>query len=299
MFFLNTPLKATLCVTIAILSISACNNGSSKQTATPTAIATPTATSTPMVIAQDSSKIFLEDFNRQIGDYINYLWNLNPQDIAIEQKNLLSLAERYDKEYPQSKVIELVAERFENLLYDPNSPYRNEEIFLHIAEYMSSYQGIDSISRVRFQQIANDCSLNRLGEVVTDFTYATLNDGESTLHSIKSDYVFLFFSNPGCNSCFNIIQSIKSSEKITRLQKEGRLTILNMYIDEDLENWIGYMKEYPKNWINAYDPNISIKNNKLYSIRAIPSIYLLDKEKRAILKDAPENIALNILENID
>ncbi|MBQ5850964.1 MAG: hypothetical protein IIW54_09160, partial [Lachnospiraceae bacterium] len=32
-----------------------------------------------------------------------------------------------------------------------------------------------------------------------------------------------------------------------------------------------------------------IRNDELYSVRAIPSLYLLDKEKRVILKDAPEN----------
>ena len=41
-----------------------------------------------------------------------------------------------------------------------------------------------------------------------------------------------------------------------------------------------------------------IRNEELYSVRAIPSLYLLDEEKRVILKDAPENKMMHYLVNL-
>ena len=38
--------------------------------------------------------------------------------------------------------------------------------------------------------------------------------------------------------------------------------------------------------------------NELYGLRAIPSLYLLDKEKRVILKDAPVEIVIEYLNTI-
>jgi hypothetical protein len=49
------------------------------------------------------------------------------------------------------------------------------------------------------------------------------------------------------------------------------------------------MPIYPEEWYNGFDPDYVLREGDIYHIRAIPSLYLLDKEKRVILKDAPEN----------
>ena len=65
-----------------------------------------------------------------------------------------------------------------------------------------------------------------------------------------------------------------------------RIAVLNIYIDEDLEAWRSYMPIYPENWYNAFDPDFVIRMDQLYNVRAIPSLYLLDKDKTVIMKDA-------------
>jgi hypothetical protein len=49
------------------------------------------------------------------------------------------------------------------------------------------------------------------------------------------------------------------------------------------------MPIYPEEWYNGFDPDCVIRNTGLYNVRAIPSLYLLDAEKKVILKDAPED----------
>jgi hypothetical protein len=78
----------------------------------------------------------------------------------------------------------------------------------------------------------------------------------------------------------------------------GALAVLNIYIDEDLQAWREYMPIYPEEWYNGFDPDLVIRTDNLYSVRAIPSLYLLDKDKRVIMKDAPENKLFNYLNNI-
>jgi ribonucleotide reductase alpha subunit len=69
---------------------------------------------------------------------------------------------------------------------------------------------------------------------------------------------------------------------------DGRLAVVNIYIDEDIQAWRSYMPIYPEEWYNGFDPDYVIRNSDLYNVRAIPSLYLLDAEKRVIMKDAPE-----------
>ena len=59
------------------------------------------------------------------------------------------------------------------------------------------------------------------------------------------------------------------------------------------------MPIYPEEWYNGFDPDLIIRNDLLYNVRAIPSLYLLDAEKRVILKDAPENKVFSILASIE
>ena len=62
----------------------------------------------------------------------------------------------------------------------------------------------------------------------------------------------------------------------------------NTFIQNVLQNqeWLDYLPNYPKEWICGYDPDQVLRSDTLYWLRAIPSLYLLDGEKRVILKDA-------------
>ena len=58
------------------------------------------------------------------------------------------------------------------------------------------------------------------------------------------------------------------------------------------------MESYPKEWINCYDPDYVIRTDTLYNIRAIPSLYLLDAQKRVVLKDATPERVIMFLNNL-
>ena len=69
--------------------------------------------------------------------------------------------------------------------------------------------------------------------------------------------------------------------------KETNHALLALYVDQDLDSWRANLKDYPKERIYARDDSQSINAGRIYILRAIPSLYLLDKEKRVLLKDAP------------
>ena len=76
------------------------------------------------------------------------------------------------------------------------------------------------------------------------------------------------------------------------------MDVLNIYIDEDLKAWKEYMPVYPEDWYNGYDPDYVIRTDVLYNVRAIPSLYLLDKDKTVIMKDAPDTRLFDWLERL-
>jgi hypothetical protein len=93
----------------------------------------------------------------------------------------------------------------------------------------------------------------------------------------------------------DIINALNNDPLISSLIDNGIMKVLNIYIDEDIQAWRSYMPIYPENWYNGFDPDYILRNGDIYSIRAIPSLSLLDKEKNVLMKDVPENVLFNYL----
>ena len=200
-----------------------------------------------------------------------------------------------EKEYPASNVFETIVDLSQKYMYAANSPLRNEEMYLHFVNRYSKYEGLSEVEKGKYSRQAKLCALNRLGTKATDFRFADKRGKIRNLYDIDAELTLLFFSNPGCNACMDIINVLNGDPQISGLVAEGKLAVLNIYIDEDLEAWKSYMPVYPESWYNGFDPDFVLKNSDMYNIRAIPSLYLLDAEKRVILKDAPENVIFSKL----
>ena len=140
--------------------------------------------------------------------------------------------------------------------------------------------------------------MNRRGRQVHDFTYRDAAGRDHRLFGIEADYTLLFFSNPGCQACRGIIEDIVSVPGISDRIASGRLAVISLYIDSDIDLWRQHTGDYPSDWIVGYDPAFTIRENIDYNVRAIPSVYVLDQYKRVVLKDAPDWRFLGFLQQL-
>ena len=83
------------------------------------------------------------------------------------------------------------------------------------------------------------------------------------------------------------MEGLKHAPIINQLLEQKRLTVLSIYPDEELDEWRKHLNEFPKEWVNGYDKTFAIKEQQLYDLKAIPTLYLLNKDKTVLLKDAP------------
>ena len=138
---------------------------------------------------------------------------------------------------------------------------------------------------------------NRVGQPANDFTFERITGERGSLYGLRSEYVLLFVSNPGCALCREVREQIASSPMLSEMIERGRLAVLVLYPDEELDAWRAHAGEIPPAWINARDPGCVVRDSGLYDLRAIPSLYLLDADKRVLVKDSAD-VAL-IEETID
>ena len=229
------------------------------------------------------------DVEQRFANWLSVLEIVHHSTALKAVNNLCDKALECEKISAASSVLETMTELMEKYLYDANSPYRNEDLYGSYAARLAKWDGLSSELRGKYAFQAERTSLNKIGTVATDFRFSDKSGKIRSLHGIKAPMTLLFFSNPGCDACMNIINVLKGEPRIAQLIESGRLAVLNIYIDEDIAAWRSYMPIYPDEWYNGFDPDLAIRTEDLYDVRAIPSLYLLDEDKTVIMKDAPEN----------
>lgn len=259
--------------------------------------------------SQDGGKEYLCDsthvagvemgkFEQALANYIYILDNLPLRMAYKAVRNMAREAEACESADTSSNIFETFVKMTDKYMFDPNSPLRDEDIYASYAAALSQSIHLDQATKDRYAYVARMCRLNEKGTKAADFTFSDRNGRRYSLYGIKADFTLLFFSNPGCQACLEIINSLKADPKVSDMIADKKLAVLNIYIDEDLKEWREYMPVYPKEWYNGFDPDLVIRTENLYNVRAIPSLYLLDSDKTVIVKDATTEKLFPILQTL-
>lgn len=230
-------------------------------------------------------------FNRHYNLYLDHIMQC-PYEVAEKSVKNFILSVLNGNEDVRDYITTLT----EKVLYDPNSQHRNEDIYLWVLEIIINEKKFDPLTQEKYKSHYEMSMKNRPGETATDFAYITADGKEGKLKSIKGEYTLLFFYDPDCHSCEYALDYIQESSVIKSFTP--KITKLAVYTGENAERWINTSGKFSKEWIVAFNNDFSIERDKLYDRRATPYIYLLDKEKRVILKDITPAYLEQYLSNI-
>ena len=223
----------------------------------------------------------IEEYNRDdlYAAFAQYVLIIPRNEADSLLRSLIQRAEQ------SREVLDLFSEMARDVLYDPNAPTRNDEYYIPVLEALLDSELLDEYDRIIPQTELHTVLQNRLGHIANDFDYTLANGHHHTLHSLRADYTILLFNNPGCEMCKSIIEQIEASELIKTLSRSHDIKILAIYPDEDIEAWRNYLQTMPRGWICGYDKELRLTSERLYDLKAIPSLYLLDSDKRVLIKD--------------
>ena len=130
-----------------------------------------------------------------------------------------------------------------------------------------------------------DCvAVSKQLQKANDFIYTQANGVEGTLYTLESEILLLYFYDPTCEDCHELMEQLNTSEIINQLKDEKRLLILAVYPEEDMDLWMPYTKQVPSDWINGYDKGARINVEGLFLLTSLPTLYLLDEKKNILLQ---------------
>lgn len=170
-------------------------------------------------------------------------------------------------------------------LYEPNSPMHNEELHILVLRALVDNPRLEEMDKVRPRHLLKMALKNRPGDQAADFTVSCRDGKRRRLSEIESSYLLVYFNDPDCQDCQLVKERLASSPVVNGLLESGRLKILSVCVEGKTAVW--EKATFPARWIDGYDEGRRLTREQVYDLKAMPTLYLLDADKKVILKDAP------------
>ena len=207
-------------------------------------------------------------------DYLYLLKQTDEQQECVQ--SFVSLACK------QENTFGLILYWLDQILYDSSSPHYNENLYSTLMKAVINSDA-DSVMKLIPRQRMEIISKNQVGNQANDFSFINRNGYTTSLYKIDAPLLLLVFNNPDCSLCHQTEKSIAQNELLQSLLIIGRLKLLAVTPDADYKDWIEHA--YPSNWMVGYDRDKVIYSQRLYDIQRLPCLYLLDKDKRVLMKE--------------
>lgn len=225
--------------------------------------------------------------NRDVTEqgFVNFIALLDgttPEELARE--SLKNWCAGFIGEAHARRVLTQTADDY---LFNPNSPFYNEALYgLYLETMLGVLPQTDAV-RSSYQFKLELVRRNNPGDRATDFAYYLPDGTRRTLAATpaKNDRLLLVFYDPECESCHEVLQQMAADASLAAAVQSGRLSVLAVYTEGNEEAWRKALTDMPRGWTVGTDRE-AVKQGALYDLKAMPSLYLLDGQKRVLLKDA-------------
>ncbi len=168
-------------------------------------------------------------------------------------------------------------------LYESYSPMRNDDLYILVLQALVENPLLEEADKARPKYLLDMAQKNRPGNAAADFE-VLCRDGERLMMSeIEAENLLVFFNDPDCSDCRRVKDRLASSLVVSEMMSSGRLKILSVCVEGSSSAW--EMASFPSVWIDGCDDGKRLVLDGLYDLKVMPVLYLLDSEKRVLLKD--------------
>lgn len=182
--------------------------------------------------------------------FVNFIDILGRFSPAIAQKGIAGFTQKAFKNTAAKERFEsLIEHYFEN----PQSPLRNDRVYLLFLEEMKNSPCFDEVEKERLAFKIKTTNKNLPGDIAINFNFKDENGMSHQLSDYRDQKVILYFYDPDCENCHKVSAWLKQQTI------PADIKVLKIIADNPISH--------------------------IYSLRAMPTIFLLDKGNLVVLKD--------------
>ena len=182
--------------------------------------------------------------------FVNFIDILGRFSPAIAQKGIAGFTRK-------AFLHTAAKERFESLIEhyfeNPQSPLRNDRVYLLFLEEMKNSPCFDEAEKERLAFKIKTTNKNLPGDIAINFNFKDENGKSHQLSDYRDQKVILYFYDPDCENCHKVSAWLKQQTI------PADIKVLKIIADNPISH--------------------------IYSLRAMPTIFLLNKGNLVVLKD--------------
>lgn len=178
----------------------------------------------------------------------------------------------------------IIIQLLDKLLNDKASLTRNEKLGLHLLDQAVASHFFSEEEKKAYDKKINLIQLNQTGTTASNLVLETPQKEELKLSQLHSEYIILYFFDPTNDECKQCNIFLQRNPFINMALLNNKLKIVAIYNKNNYEAWFRWAVSDNK-WLHGWDKEGLIKNKNLYDLTSIPTLYLLDKHKKVLLKE--------------
>lgn len=239
------------------------------------------------------SNLLTPFLNNKIENYINKLVPQHPDSISVELDKLLKNMESAPKTY------RFYLSHFLNL-YANSNIIGFDAIYVHlINNYYAKNKASWASNEIKDKLIKNAKKLEPIliGKKAPNITLYKRDGSEINVHDIDATFTVMIFWAPTCGHCKKSMPSLKEFYKKYKPLGVEVLAICTKHRDKVKACW-DMVDDKELVWINAVDTFHKSNFREIYNVISTPRIFILDKDKKILLKRVPTDKLDSIMKEL-
>lgn len=136
--------------------------------------------------------------------------------------------------------------------------------------------------------------MNRIGMTAQALQLETIDGEPINTGEIGADFLILYFYDHDCSHCQ---ETVPKAHGLYKAYKDKDVRIVAIDINNNKEQMKSFIEKHNlQDWINCTDADYKSKFWIYYNVSGVPSIYIIDKDKKIIAKDVDNEGIKKVLE---
>ena len=230
----------------------------------------------------------------KVNYYINNLFYKHPDSIAIAVGHVL------DKMIPAQETFQFYLIHYLNE-YAKSNIVGMDGVYVQLVDRYYATGKASWTDEEQLQKIienANGLKPTLIGKTAPDITLEKKDGSTFKLHSVQSPYTVLYFWRYDCGHCKESTPVIKSFYEKFKDKGVKIVAVCTKFTKDTEECWKYAEENGVTDWMHGVDTYHRSKYMDTYYIKSTPQIFILDKDKKILIKKIGADQLESVMENI-
>ena len=239
---------------------------------------------------RDSVRACDRDFLEQ--NFVNFVSLFPHADTAALAPAVVRLMHAAEANGAAYRLLAQIAEKY---LYEPGSPLRDEACYRLFLDELVDAPVLGAYEKLRYAAQSEAVRKNCPGTPAADFAFVDRRGVRHTLRDLPGERLLVIFYDPECAHCIETMTALQRHPAVARQVGAGALSVLAVFADGEEAVWRRTPAELPQGWTDGLDAT-GVQEHGLYVLSELPALYLLDRDRRVLLKEPAPEVLTQALE---